>query len=571
MNRQDMLFLVQDYLASLKEREELDAILPDLLRAMGFQIVKLAFRGEVQHGVDIAAIRREDGETVLYLIQVKAGDIDAGMWDSGPNTIRPTLNNLLDVPFKDLTQPRLQQARRKAILVHNGQLRENIRVRFNGYIEDTFGQHMAFERWGLDKLAPYFCDHLLSERILPKEHQRLLKRTLVFLDVPDYDLSDFKQLVREILPDVKKLGKPKRSRIFGFIRLVLAMIKAECQGLNNLSSALVAYEYALLSIWGWMRRNGFFQRPVVEEFVHTYFQYLQLLLEWAEKVAPALCAPAGLAFGGTYELLEYPMRTFEVVGNLGLLATALAYLPDSEFKHQHLRRVIELLVSTIRTNPARHKPLLDNHSIDIFLGMWPLILTGHTDLARWWLRDILEHLVIRRQFYKRLPELSNRVDAVIEYEATGERPVGYVDSSSTLIYMLFEFCLLLDGEELYLNYREAFEGISLQVWYPPEHVEEIIYSREVSEGDTEVIHGLPASFEEFRLDVQARHQFDRMDYSPMARRLPAILLLANKHFRTPVFPFWWRTPVFAQASEALAKVEKYLSDEERLCARAGTY
>ena len=39
-----MLFLVQDYLASLKEREELDAILPDLLRAMGFQIVKLAFR-----------------------------------------------------------------------------------------------------------------------------------------------------------------------------------------------------------------------------------------------------------------------------------------------------------------------------------------------------------------------------------------------------------------------------------------------------------------------------------------------------------------------------------------------
>lgn len=550
MNRQDMLFLVQDYLASLKEREELDAILPDLLRAMGFQIVKLAFRGEVEHGVDIAAIGREDGETVLYLIQVKAGDIDAEMWDSGPNAIRPTLDNLLDVPFEDLTQPRLQQAKRQAILAHNGHLRENVRERFNGYIENTFEPRMAFARWGLDELAGRFQEHLLNERILPKEQQRLLKRTLVFLDVPDYALSDFKQLVREILPDVKELRKPKRSRVFGFIRLVLAMIRAECQDLNNLSPALAVYEYALLSIWGWMRRNGFFQRPVVEEFAYTYSQYLQLLLEWAEKIAPALCVPAGLALGGTYELVEYPMRTFEVVGNLGLLATALAYLPDSEFEHQHLRRVIELLVTTIRTNPARHKPLLDNHSIDIFLGMWPLILTGRTDLARWWLRDILEHLVIRRQFYKRLPELSNRVDAVIEYEATGERPVGYVDSSSTLIYMLFEFCLLLDAEELYLNYREAFEGISLQVWSPPENVEEIIYSREVFEGDTEVIHGLPASFEEFRLDVQARHQFDRMDYSPMARRLPAILLLADKHFRTPVFPFWWRTPVFAQVSEA---------------------
>jgi len=550
MNRQDMLFLVQDYLASLKEREELDAILPDLLRAMGFQIVKLAFRGEVEHGVDIATIGQEDGETVLYLIQVKAGNINATMWDSGPNAIRPTLSNLLDVPFEDLTQPRLQQARRQAILAHNGHLRENIRERFNGYIENTFMPRMAFARWDLDKLAVLFQEHLLNERILPKEHQRLLKRTLVFLDVPDYDLSDFKQLVREFLPDVTRLRKPKRSRVFGFIRLVLAMVRAECQDLNNLSSVLVAYEYALLSIWGWMRQHGFFQRPVIEEFAYTYSQYLQLLLEWAEKVAPALCIPAGLAFGGTRELVEYPMRTFEVIGNLGLLATALTYLPDSEFKHQHLQRAIGLLANTIRTNPARHKPLLDNHLIDIFLGMWPLILTGHTDLARWWLRDILEHLVIRRRFYKRLPELSNRVDAVIEYEATSERPVGYVDSSSTLIYMLFEFCLLLNAEELYLDYREAFEGVSLHAWYPPENVEEIIYSREVLEGDTEVLHGLPASFEDFRLDVQARHQFDRVDYSPIVRGLPAILLLANKHFRTPIFPFWWRASIFAQISEA---------------------
>lgn len=549
MNRQDMLFLVQDYLASLKEREELDAILPDLLRAMGFQIVKLAFRGEVEHGVDIAAIGQEDGETALYLIQVKAGDIDATLWDSGPNAVRPTLNNLLDVPFEDLTQPRLQQARRQTILAHNGHLRENIRERFNGYVRDQFSPPMAFARWDLDELAKLFQEHLLNERILPKEHQRLLKRALVFLDVPDYDLGDFKQLVREFLPDIERLRRPRRSKVFGFIRLVLAMIRAECQDLNNLSPALVAYEYALLSIWGWMRRNGFFQEPVVEEFARTYSQYLQLLLEWAEKIAPALRVPTGLAFGGTYELVEYPMRTFEVIGNLGLLATALTYLPDSEFKDRHLQRAMELLVNTIETNPARHKPLLDDHSIDIFLGMWPLILTGYTDLARWWLRDVLEHLVIRKKLYKRLPELSNRIDAVIEYEATNERPVGYVDSSSTLIYMLFEFCLLLDVEEFYLNYREAFEGIIFQVWYPPENIEEIVYSREVFEGDTEVIHGLPANFEDFRLDVQARHKFDRMDYSPIAKGLPAILLLANKHFRTPVFPFWWRASVFAQTNE----------------------
>src|SRR5262245_53335132 len=114
-----MRLLVQDYLAQLKERDELDAILPDLLRSMGFQVIKLAFRGEVEHGVDVAATKIEQDELVLYLFQIKAGDIDPQMWDTGANSVRVTLNNLLDVPFKDLTQPKLRNVKRITILVHN--------------------------------------------------------------------------------------------------------------------------------------------------------------------------------------------------------------------------------------------------------------------------------------------------------------------------------------------------------------------------------------------------------------------------------------------------------------------
>jgi hypothetical protein len=40
MSELDMRFLVQDYLLGLKERDELDAILPDLLRAMGMECLK---------------------------------------------------------------------------------------------------------------------------------------------------------------------------------------------------------------------------------------------------------------------------------------------------------------------------------------------------------------------------------------------------------------------------------------------------------------------------------------------------------------------------------------------------
>lgn len=540
-----MRFIIHDYLAHLKERDELDAILPDLLRANGFQIVKLAFRGEVEHGVDIAATKQENGEIVLYLFQVKAGDIDAQMWASGPNCVRATLDNLLDVRFEDLTQPRLKQARRHTVLVHNGHLRENIRDRFNGYIENTFNQYMSFERWNLDNLADLFYQHLLNERILPKDYQRLLKRTLVFIDVPDYNLSDFKQLIHQILPSTKTLDKPRRSRLFGLIRLILGMIHNQCQDqdFDNLSPAIVAYEYALLSIWNWMRQNDHFSEVVIEEFLRTYQQYLDVLTQWANKIAPAVSIPNGLALGGTYERVEYPLRTFQVIGNLGFLTTAWAAISNVAMTQKYL----ELLIKAIQNNPSRHRPLLDNHSIEIFLGMWSLLLTGHNEFAKQWLKDIFDHLVIRKQLMGRLPELYNNIDAVIEYEATGERPINYVDSSSTLIYMLFEFCLLLDSEELYLAYRPVFEDINFQVWYPSKDVEEILYSREVHEGDTEVINSLPVSFKEFRLDVQARHHScDSIDYSPITRMFPVILLLANKHFHTPIFPFWWRNLIFSQ-------------------------
>lgn len=542
-----MRFIIQDYLEGLKEREELDAILPDLLRAKGFEVVKLAFRGEVEHGIDIAAYGNEGGEEVLLLIQVKAGDIDQQMWDAGPNSVRATLNNVLDVHFEDLTDPRLRDAQKIVILAHNGGIRENIRARFNGYLDDEFTQRMDFERWGLDRLANEVEKYLLNERILPKTYQRLLKRSLVFLDVPDYDLEDFKKLFTAVLPTTKRITKQQRQRFFGFSRLILELIHKQCEEQNNISPSLEAYEYSLLTIWGWMYSRNLFTKNFRDEFNNTYIRYVTTLGEWFRKIKPALQIQDGLAYIGA-EQVEYSLRTFKVLANISLFSIILAYDFSEAMADLH-REGIEALHSLLQNNYSRHRPLLDNHSIDIFLGIWSLFLVGQIENAREWLKDILENLVIRKRINNRLPELYNNIEAVIEFEATGERPLGYVDSSSMLIYMLFEFCLVLDAEDIYLKYRPEFEDVNLQVWYPPDNVEEILYNREVHEGDTEVGIRLPESFEDFRLDVEARHSLDKSDYSPIQNRAPAILLLANKYFRTPVFPFWWRSIIYQRGNE----------------------
>ena len=51
-----MKLIFSEYLASLKERGELDVIMPDLLSEIGFTVFSKPAVGTKQHGVDVAAV-----------------------------------------------------------------------------------------------------------------------------------------------------------------------------------------------------------------------------------------------------------------------------------------------------------------------------------------------------------------------------------------------------------------------------------------------------------------------------------------------------------------------------------
>ena len=74
-----MKLLIRDYLASLRERDELDAILPDLLSELGFNVYSRPQRGTSQLGVDIAAVGKMERESSFcfpssrVILHVKTG------------------------------------------------------------------------------------------------------------------------------------------------------------------------------------------------------------------------------------------------------------------------------------------------------------------------------------------------------------------------------------------------------------------------------------------------------------------------------------------------------------------
>ena len=95
-----MKLILKEYLASLKERGDLDkALLPNLLSAIGLQVLKTPMIGTRQDGVDISAVGRlaDDDQKYLYLFCVKAGDVGRSDWDAGPQSVGPELREILEV------------------------------------------------------------------------------------------------------------------------------------------------------------------------------------------------------------------------------------------------------------------------------------------------------------------------------------------------------------------------------------------------------------------------------------------------------------------------------------------
>jgi hypothetical protein len=93
-----MKLVFRQYLASLRERRELDAVLPDLLSELGYNVISRPTIGTRQYGVDVAAIGKgEDGKRKVFLFSIKQGDLTRADWDGTPQTLRSSINEILDV------------------------------------------------------------------------------------------------------------------------------------------------------------------------------------------------------------------------------------------------------------------------------------------------------------------------------------------------------------------------------------------------------------------------------------------------------------------------------------------
>lgn len=79
-----MRLIIKEYLAKLREKDELDVLLCDLLLAQEYITDNVPKTGNRQYGVDIQAHNAKE----LVLCVVKQGNINRSVWDGNENSVR---------------------------------------------------------------------------------------------------------------------------------------------------------------------------------------------------------------------------------------------------------------------------------------------------------------------------------------------------------------------------------------------------------------------------------------------------------------------------------------------------
>jgi hypothetical protein len=151
---------VAAFLEQLTERE-FDAPFVALLRAMGFFDIH-RLHGQYEFGKDFIAKRTEDGVTLQYVFQTKAGDIGQNEWGK----IRPQLDELRE---SDLGHPNLNRdLERRPVLVTTGRLVGKVGLSLQEVNEQARQRGLpAVTLWAGENLLEYIVGSGSAEAMLP--------------------------------------------------------------------------------------------------------------------------------------------------------------------------------------------------------------------------------------------------------------------------------------------------------------------------------------------------------------------------------------------------------------------
>ena len=487
--------VILEHFRTLKERGELDAILPEILTGMGLEVLSRATIGNRQYGADVTAVGKdEDGKRKLFLFSVKRGDLSRSEWNGGSDqALRPSLDEIRDAYMRTVA-PEHKKLPVVIVLVVGGVVPEPVLPLVTGYMQEKEDERFVYRLWTGDTLTQRLLGGALREEIFPADRRALLRKTAALVEQPEMALRHFGKLLEDVFSD-STIPAEAQVRTILMATWVAFSWGREAE---NLEVAFDASEQLVLRAWEVLYPVIEADRSRKQSASHVFLAVVRLHLEvWqayiGEKVLPRADVMHALSFAvGSVEPVDINLALFELVGRIatiGLLklwmvpgSPALPAIADSKDAEVHTitcgpdqiatavpnfslpeddqqtlglglqaKEVAQALAKLPETNPTLRAPMLDRHSTD--LGLALLLLSCFEDTreaAAYWTRQAANALMIAvsvRENGPRLPSINSSYEALLDKEGpVTDKEFADATAASTLL-PLYALCAKILGEE----------------------------------------------------------------------------------------------------------------------------
>ena len=556
-----MKLIFTEYLASLKERGELDVIMPDLLSEIGLTVISKPAVGTKQYGVDVAAVGPEpDGERTLFLISIKPGDLKRPDWDAGPQSLRTSLNQILDVYIEKHIPKRYARLPVKVVLCIGGDLHEDVRSDVNAYMDRHTQDRTSFDLWNGDRLAGLLLSGVLREKALPETWRSDLRKSVALVDEPSTCFAHFSRFVSSIALQCKP-NRRARLRAIRQVYLALWTLYVWARQAENIEAAYLCSERAMLVSWPLINSSLAGKSKEARQLKQAMQRLIALHNVIADDylityVHPRANIPHGLASAvPSQSALDINLKLFDVLGRIG--TRGLWYLqlaqfldePSNKEQLDTLRSAVDstakLIVDTVVNNPILYTPVKDSQAIDINIACLFLNRVGYDDEIRNWIQQIARAAMFAYQANDSYPCVFE------DYRDLAEHPrdePGYREEATagTILLPTLAVWAAITGDTEILgalaNFASgAFQHSTLQLWYPGPDTEEHLYLGSADHGLAATNFRIERACEDMLAVVKSECLASTAFSSLSAPRygLWPLLASASRHHRIPLPPHLW--------------------------------
>lgn len=520
------------YLDSVKERE-FDLPLNTLLRASGFHDIHFT-HGNVEFGKDFIAKRDENGITIQYSFQSKAGDISQSDWRD--NIMQQTLESILS----GLSHPSFDKnAPRQTVLVVIGKMLGNAALglqELNETIKQKYQQRpvlvwdketlvQLLETHGLGGVYQTNASGFLKYGNFYQLYGKALEGNISQREIESHS----RQWLEDTIPhDKRLLCSAIESNVFA----------AQCQAKGLVYEAIISHLTLIRTILNqiYTANNGTELEQLREiysleianlkKILKQYFAEFKAL--W-DKSGNNLCS----VIPGANSIIMYSIhcaRIMEVTGILYFL----------EVEQTEKDTLISFLVSLISHEPGCAHIPSDYYAVSLVLPVLSLCASGHRDIAEGLLQRSAVWLCDRYQYGFGLADIS--ADPYDEITTLFGYPFDFIRirprKSSLAASVICDLAIFAANAKLYTDIVNDIKAVNIipQYWQVPDTKSLFVLDGEdiINHPNVRYIDDY-VPFDSFTFAEHIKHEprsFSIIDHVKPVGLLLMMLLLRDRYFPT---------------------------------------